>query len=102
MGNHKAVNPGEKTQVSASRAKANIKSRGPDGDIVRVENRYWLGRPAAGDGLWLRDGLLATIARMAKSRRVGQNTPVTAEQITTSGQDRLFPCGGGLVLSAGR
>ena len=102
MGNHRAVNTGEKTQISVSRTKANIKSRDPDGDNVRVENRYWLGRPAAGDGLWLRDDLLATTARMAKSRCVGQNTPVTAEQITTSGPDRLFPCGGGLGLSAGR
>jgi transposase len=101
MGNHKTVTPGEKTQVSQSRAKANIKSRGPDGNIVRVENRYWLGRPAAGNGLRLRDDLLATTARMAKSRSMGQYTPSTVEQITTSRPNRLFPCGGRFVLSAG-
>ena len=102
MGNHKAVNPGEKTQVSASRAKTNIKSRGPDGDIVRVENRYWLGRPAAGDGLRLRYDLLASAPRMAKSRRVGQDTPGTVEQITTSRPNRLLPCGRRFGLSSGR
>jgi transposase len=100
MGNHKAVNTREKPQISASREKANIKSRGPDRDIVRVENRYWLGRPAARNGLWLRDDLLATAARMAKSRRMGQNTPRNADQITTSRPNRFFACGGRFVVGA--
>jgi transposase len=100
MGNHKAINSGEKTQISVSREKADIKSRGPDRDIVRVENRYWLGRPAARDGLWLWDDLLATAARMAKSGRMGRNTPRNAEQITASRPDRFFACGGRFVVSA--
>jgi transposase len=102
MGNHKAANPREKTKVSVSRAKTNIKSPGPDGDIVRVENRYWLGRPAAGDGLRLWNDLLASVARMAKSRRVGPDTQGSAEQITTSRPDRFFPCDSRFVISACR
>ena len=102
MGNHKAVNTGEKTQVSQPRSKASIKSPGTNGDIVRVENRYWLGRPAAGNGLWLRDDLLAATARMAKSRRVGQNTPRNAEQITTGRPDRFFACGSRFSVGTSR
>ena len=100
MGNHKAVSPGEKTQISASRAKTNIKSPSIDGDIVRVENRYWLGRPAARDGLWLRNDLLASAARMAKSRRVGPDTQGAAEQITTSRPDRFLSCDSRLVVGS--
>jgi len=102
MGNHKAVNAGEKTQVSVSGAKANIKPPGTDGNIVRVENRYWLGRPAAGNGLWLRDDLLASATRMARSRSMGQYTPGTVEQITASRPNRLLPCSGRFVVGAGR
>jgi transposase len=102
MGNSKAVTAGEKTQISISRSKANIKSPGLDRDIIRVENRYWLGRPSTGDGMRLWDDLLASIARMAKSWRVGQNTPRNAEQITTGRPNRFFPCGGRFVVSAGR
>jgi transposase len=100
MGNHKAVNPREKTKVSISGSKARIKSPGPDGDIVRVENRHRVGRPAAGDGLWLRDDLLAATARMAKSRRMGQNTPRYAKQITAGRPDRFFACSSRFVVRA--
>jgi transposase len=102
MGNHKAVNSGEKTQVSVSRAKTNIKSRGPDGDTIRAEDRYWLGRPSAGNGLRLRDDLLASAARMAKSQCLGHNAQDFTRQTSPCRSDRLFPCGGRFIVSAGR
>jgi transposase len=102
MGNHKTVNPREKTQVPVSRAQAGIKSPSPYGYIVRAENRHRLGRPAAGNGLWLWDDLLASAARMAKSRGMGQYTPTTVEHITTGRPNRLFSHNSRVVVSSGR
>jgi transposase len=47
------------------------------------------------------DDLLASAARMAKSWSMGQYTQITVEQITTSRPNRLFPCGGRFIVSAG-
>src|SRR2546423_4894269 len=44
----------------------------PDRRPVRAQDRYRLGGPAAGDGLRLRHDLLAALARLARSRRVGK------------------------------
>jgi transposase len=101
MGNHRAANPKEKAKTPVSGPQAHIRPGRINGDNVRVENRHRVGGFTPGDELWLWNDLLATAARMAKSRRVGQNTPVTVEQITASRPDRFFPCGGRFCLIAG-
>jgi transposase len=102
MGNHRAANPKEKAKTPVSGPQAHTRSGRINRNNVRVENRHRLGGFTPGDELWLWNDLLATAARMAKSRRVGQNTPGFVEQITESRPDRFFPCGGRFGLIAGR
>ena len=102
MGNHRAANPKEKAKTPISGPQAHTRSGRINGDNVRVKNRHWVGGFTAGDELWLWNDLLATAARMAKSRRVGRDTPGTVKQITARRPDRFFPCGGRFGLIAGR
>jgi transposase len=102
MGNHRAVNPKETAKTPVSGPQAHIRPGCINGDNVCVENWYWMGGFTPRDGLWLRNDLLATAARMAKSRPVEQNVPGSVEQITASRPDRFFPCCGRFGLIAGR
>lgn len=52
--------------------------------------------------MWFRYELLATIARLAKGWRMGQNTPSFAQPFAESRQDRLVASSGRQCLVAGR
>ncbi len=61
---------------------------------VRTQDRHPLGGLAAGDGLWVRYDLLASTARMARSRRLAGRPPPVAQSIARGRQDRLVTGGG--------
>lgn len=99
MGNHRTTNTQEKTQIPVSRSKTHTRPCSTDRNIIRTENRHRLGRFAQRNGLRLGNDLLAKVARLATGWCLGQNTPCSAEQIKTGEPDKLFPCGGGFILS---
>jgi transposase len=66
-----------------------------NGDSFCAQNRNSVGISSPGNGLWLRDDLLAATSRLATSRDMGQNAPYFTQQTSPRRPDRFFPCGGG-------
>jgi len=93
-------NPEEEKTVPISRTKVNSKQGSLNWDSVRTQNRNWLGALAQRNGLWLRHDMLAKTTRLAKSWRLGQNTPCFTQQATKSRQDRLFTSCGRFGISS--
>jgi len=92
MGNHRANNTKEGKEVQISWPKTGHRQRCPDRNPVCDQNRHWVGRPAEGNGLRLWNDLLEKIARLARSRGMGQNTPYLVEQAAPSRTDRFLSC----------
>ena len=67
---------------SISGTQTAARSPGIDRHSVRVDVRATVGNAAAGDGVWLGDGLLAAIAGVAARRGMGAVAPDTARQST--------------------
>lgn len=58
---------------SISRPQADRQSSSDDGHSLRAPDRHWLGGPSAGNGLRLRNDVLAALARLDCGRRVGHD-----------------------------
>lgn len=71
------------------------RASGPDRYSVRAQDRDPLGVSSAGNGLRLRDDLLAAATRLAAGGRVGPLTPRAARPSAGRRPDRLVASGGG-------
>jgi len=83
------------TQASTlpiSRTQAGRQPIHPDRYFVRPQNRDRVGRPAPGTGVWLRNDLLATPARLATGGRVEGHPPHDAQPFAQSQQNQLVSC----------
>lgn len=76
-------------EVEEGRTTAGRQSRSAYGHPVRAEDGHCLGGPAAGDGMWLRHDLLATIGGLAEGGRVGQVARLAAGRVAAGRPDRL-------------
>lgn len=95
----------DSTQTPASSKGRQATNRQPQNferNHFRTQNRYPLAISAKGNGLQKRYDMLATPARLAKGRYLGQDTPHPTEPFTGKGQDRLFSCSGRFGFSASR
>ena len=92
MGNHRTNNTKEEKEVQVSGPKTSRKQRCPGWNPVCAQNRHRMGRPAKGNGVRFWNDLLEKIARLAKSRGVGQNTPYFVKQTTPSRPDKFLSC----------
>src|ERR1700691_3858490 len=75
------------------RSPTGSRSRGADGDLVCSAHRLPVGISAAGDGLRLRHDMLASVARLARTRRVGNNLAALAGRVRIGRRDRLVQSG---------
>jgi len=92
----------EEASSTVSRPQAGWSSRSVIGDSVRVKERHSLGTVAAGTRLGFGDDGLATLARLATTRRVGQTAPDAAGPSARSRADRLVTGLDRLQLGPGR
>ena len=90
MGNHRTGNPGQKTPISKSRTQATHHSRDADGHPVCPQDRHSLGRFAPGNGLRLRNDLLAAAPGVATGRGLGPDPSDPAEPSARGRPNRLF------------
>ncbi len=90
------------TPIPVSRTQAGFRPGGSDGNPLCTQNRDRLGVLAAGNGLWQRDDLLAEIAGLAESWRMGQDPPDSSGPVTQSRPDRFFKSDCRLVLRTRR
>ena len=88
--------------VAVPGAQADPRPAGPDGDLVRVEDRDPVGGPAAGDGLRVGDDVLAKIGGVEPGRRVEPAAPRAAGRVARRRRDRLVPSGRGQLARAGQ
>jgi transposase len=88
--------------VSISGAKAHWRPPGPSRDSVRSHHRDSVGVPSEGVRVRQRHDVLATTARLAQSRSVGQATSSPAQPPSRSRQDRLVARGGRFNFGASR
>ncbi len=87
MGFDRAPAAPEAAAVSVSRSQANRQSEGVDGHSVRSEVRHSVGDAAQGNGLRQRNDVLAAVARLAASGRVGEDTSCVAGTPAAGGSD---------------
>jgi len=100
MGNNRTNTAQEKKKVQIPRPKTSFRQRCSHWNFIRTQNRYRMGRHAQGDGLRLWNDLLEKIARLAKSRSVGQNTPQSSGQAAPGRPNRFFSCHCRFIFSA--
>ena len=79
---------------------AGIKPAGADWHLVRAAHRLSLGVFSPGTGLWVGHDLLATLARLARGRRVGKNLAGAARRTGAGRRDRLVESGDRQLLGA--
>jgi transposase len=91
METHRTTNTKKQEKISVSRPETNLRSGDLDWYPVCPQDRHSLGTPSKGNGLRQWNDLLAATERLAKSRRVGQNTRPATEQITACRHTRFFP-----------
>jgi transposase len=92
MGNHRAIiTPTEKAAVQEPRPETDGQAEGSYRHHLRAEERHPVGDASTGDGMRLRDDMLAVPSGLAESRGVGKDPRGDACQVKRSGQDRLVP-----------
>jgi len=79
---------------------AGIQPTGADRYLVRAADRLSLGVFSPGTGLWVGHDLLATLARLAHSRRVGKNLAGAARRTGAGRRNRLVEGGDRQLLGA--
>src|SRR6266511_332430 len=89
VGADRAVDPEGAAALSLSGSEATRRPQGVERDLVRAADGDPLGVPAARDGLWLGDDLLAAAARVAGGRRLAAVARAVARETARSGADRL-------------
>src|SRR5437667_12905548 len=65
----------EAASMEVSRSQAGRSARGAHWNPVCIEDRDPVGGPSPGDGLWVRDDLLAPATRLAAGRSLGSIAP---------------------------
>jgi hypothetical protein len=68
MGSNRAIDTSQGASEEESGPKAAGRSQGTDGDTVCTQDGHWVGRPAARNGLWVWEDVLATVERMGANR----------------------------------
>ena len=101
LGAHRTLSAGPQTP-SQGRAPSHSEPTSPDRNSFRAQDGDPLGGPTPGDGLWMRDDLLAPLARLAGGRRLGGPSPSIPQPPPGGGPDRLVACGGGQRLGPRR
>ena len=76
-------------------------SGGADRHPVCAQDGYSVGGPPPGDGVWLRDDLLAAITGLAAGGGVGKDPPRAAGAAARGRQDRFLARSGGQRLDPG-
>jgi len=87
------ASPTQAATVSIPRSEADREPQGTDRHRVRAEERHSVGDAAPGDGMRFGHDMLATSARLAAGRRVGEVARHAACQVARRGQDRLVAGG---------
>lgn len=100
MGNHRAVDTGEATTEKESGPKAAGQSQGTGRYPVRVEDGHPVGRPAARNGVWVWDDVLAAPERMGTGRGMAETPRSVAGAAPGCRADRLVTRGGGQFIGA--
>ena len=100
MDDHPTLAAKANTPPKTSGTQTGFGSRGADGNSLRAQDGHGLARPALGDGLRQRHDLLATIARLAKGRRLGKTPPRIVAPLAGRRPDRLVACRGRLQQRA--
>ena len=88
LGTHRTLSTATET-ASQGRSEADRTPPNVDRHLVRTQDRHPLGGSSAGDGLWMRHDLLASAARVARSRCLAGHPPRVAQPIARGRQDRL-------------
>src|SRR6266511_2040985 len=101
VGADRAVDPEGAAALSLSGSEATRRPQGVERDLVRAADGDPLGVPAARDGLWLGDDLLAAAARVAGGRRLAAVARAVARETARSGADRLVAGGDRQLARAG-
>lgn len=101
MANNRAITTKEEKAIQISGSETTGRPICSKRHPLCPQDRNCMGRPAPRNGLWFRYDLLASSARLAESRCLGQNPPGLAEPTATSRPNRLFSRGGRFCLGTG-
>src|SRR5690349_14040815 len=101
VGADRAADPEGEAALPLPRSEADRRPECADGDLVRLADGDPLGVPAAGDGLWLGDDLLAAVARVAGGGRVAAAARAAVGEAARGRSDRLVAGGDRQLACAG-